>query len=168
MLLPLYSVAARGAEVAFVAAAPSAATIAGVAWRWSAPDALREGPDSRLVWGIEADTLNLHSRRWGKHGAADIVAVGITPNLRIEWPHRSMAPFAEIGIGGHLLSHTELRGGPHFGVAFQFGEWLGAGVRLGREQAFEVGVRIEHMSNADIKQPNNGITFGELRVGWRF
>jgi lipid A 3-O-deacylase PagL len=37
------------------------------------------------------------------------------------------------------------------------------GLRFGARQALEFGVRIQHMSNADIKEPNDGVTFASLR-----
>ncbi|MBS0326059.1 MAG: acyloxyacyl hydrolase [Proteobacteria bacterium] len=160
--------AAQAATLAAIGGASREASIVGVAWAWHDPIALREETASRLVWGVEADAMNIHSRRGKPLGAADIAAIGVTPNLRVEWPRRDMAPYAGIGVGAHLLSHTQLRGGPSLGTAFQFGEWLEAGLRLGTRRSFEVGLRLEHMSNADIKLPNDGLTFVAVRFGWRF
>lgn len=160
--------AAHADGVALVAGASSEASIVGVAWALRAPNALAEWPAARLFWGIEADALNIHSRRGRPIGAADIATIGATPNLRVEWTQQRLAPYAELGIGAHFLSHTSLRGGPHLGTAFQFGEWLGAGLRFGVRRALELGLRVEHISNADIKLPNDGITFVVARFGWEF
>lgn len=164
----LYGAAAQAASLAIAGGASSDASIVGAAWGWSAPQPLREWTRSRLTWGIEADAMNIHARHGRPFGEANIAAIGVTPNLRIEWPRGNVTPYAEVGVGAHLLSHTHLRGGPRLGTAFQFGEWLGAGLRFGAQHAFEAGLRLEHLSNADIKLPNDGITFVEARLGWHF
>ena len=164
----LYGATAQASSVAIAAGASSDASIVGAAWGWTAPQPLREWPGSRLTWGIEADAMNIHARHGRPLGAASIAAIGATPSLRIEWPRENVTRYAEVGIGAHLLSHTHLRGGPRLGTAFQFGEWLGAGLRFGAQRAFEAGLRLEHLSNADIKLPNDGLTFIEARFGWHF
>lgn len=164
----LHAGAVQGASLAVVAGASADARIGGVAWKWNAPDALHESPADRLTWGIEADVMNVHATHDGPDGAANIVAIGVTPSLRTEWSHGDLVPYTAIGIGAHLVSHTQLRGGPTLSTAFQFGEWLEAGWRFGARRAFEVGLRIEHMSNASIKEPNDGLTFGALRFGWHY
>lgn len=167
-LAALWAGIASAASLALVAAAPPDASIVGVAFGWDAPAPLHASEASSVAWGIETDLLNIHARRGRSLDAGDIVALGVTPNLRFEWQHADALPYAEIGVGAHLLSHTALRGGPRFGTAFQFGEWLGVGLRFGAGREFELGLRVEHLSNADIKLPNDGLTFGALRFGWRF
>lgn len=166
--LTLGAGAAQADSIALIGGASLETSVTGVAWAWRAPDALSEWSTSRLVWGIEADAMNIHSRRGRPLGAANIAAIGATPNLRVEWPQQNVEPYAEVGLGAHLLSATQLRGGPSLGTAFQFGEWLGAGLRFGAGRALELGLRIEHLSNADIKQPNDGLTFVGARFGWWF
>ena len=166
--LALGAGAANADSAALIGGASSAASIVGAAWAWRAKNALAEWPTARLVWGIEADAMNIHSRRGRPIGAADIAAIGATPNLRLDWPQQGLAPYAEVGVGAHLLSRTQLRGGPSLGTAFQFGEWLGAGMRFGAGRALELGLRIEHLSNAGIKLPNDGLTFVAARFGWQF
>jgi hypothetical protein len=53
-------------------------------------------------------------------------------------------------------------------TAFQFGEFAGAGVNFGDRGEYGVGVRIQHISNGCIKQPNYGATFGEVRISYRW
>ncbi|MGE5090475.1 MAG: acyloxyacyl hydrolase [Candidatus Levyibacteriota bacterium] len=142
--------------------------IVGVATQWMAASPLHEGATWALHYGAEFDLLNMHARQARKYGASNIAAVGATPLLRVDWPRGDHVNFVDVGVGGHLLSHTSLQGGPNFGSAFQFGEWIGAGIRFGRGEAHELGLRLEHLSNADIKRPNDGITFVALRAAWRF
>jgi hypothetical protein len=53
-------------------------------------------------------------------------------------------------------------------TAFQFGEFVGTGVNFGDRGEYGVGVRIQHISNGCIKQPNYGATFGEFRISYRW
>jgi lipid A 3-O-deacylase len=50
----------------------------------------------------------------------------------------------------------------------QFGSHVGIGARFGNKDAFELSYRYQHISNASIKHPNNGINFNILRVGYWF
>ena len=50
-------------------------------------------------------------------------------------------------------------------TAWQFGSHLGAGLDCGR---FQIGYRFQHLSNASIKEPNDGIDFHVLTAGLRF
>ena len=63
--------------------------------------------------------------------------------------------------------HATLQLENQFGTVFQFTEIMGAGLRFGPCNTYETGIRIEHMPNADIKQPNNGLTAGLLRIARR-
>lgn len=75
-------------------------------------------------------------------------------------------PYVEAGVGLHILSHTRINGDREFASGLQFGEVLGAGLRFGDRYA--VGVRVRHVSNGGLKQPNDGATFGELVLTMRF
>lgn len=43
---------------------------------------------------------------------------------------------------------------------------LGGGINFGDRREYGVGVRVQHISNGGIKEPNNGITFGEIRLSY--
>ena len=96
----------------------------------------------------------------------ELVEVGLTPVLRIQG-NDLRGPYAELGIGFHLLSKTSL-GDKQFSTMFQFGDHLGVGYRFGAKGAFDVAYRYQHLSNADIKKPNGGINFHQVRVQYRF
>ena len=91
--------------------------------------------------------------------------VGLVPVLRLR-PSAAgdVVPFAEAGLGVHLISRTELDN-RKFSTAFQFGEHLAVGARFG---AYAASLRLEHISNGSIKRPNSGMTFTgiELSYGW--
>jgi lipid A 3-O-deacylase len=86
--------------------------------------------------------------------------VGLTPMLRWLPPCcETVQPFLEAGIGVHLLSHTRINNDRDLSTAFQFGENVGGGIAFGENHRFELGVYVQHESNASIKEPNPGLTY---------
>jgi lipid A 3-O-deacylase len=86
--------------------------------------------------------------------------VGVTPMLRWLAPWgTTVQPYVEAGIGVHLLSHTRINNDRNLSTAFQFGENAGTGIAFGENHRFELGVYIQHESNASIKEPNPGLTY---------
>ncbi len=93
----------------------------------------------------------------------------ITPVLRLEHPlSNGVTPYVEMGLGAHLLSHVHINHERTFSTAYQFGEFVGTGVRFGERKEYEVGVILQHDSNASIKRPNNGLTYGALLLNYHF
>jgi hypothetical protein len=82
--------------------------------------------------------------------------LGITPVFRFERERL----YAEAAIGAHLVQR---RISQHriFSTAFQFGDHIGIGMR-GRE--YDLGIAIQHLSNASIRRPNPGINFVLVRL----
>ena len=98
-----------------------------------------------------------------------VVDFGFTPVFRFQQTTRSaLSPYVELGVGFHLLSTTSISTQRQFGSAFQFGDHVGAGVRFGDKGKYEIGYRYQHLSNAGIKGPNQGINFNELRLQYHF
>ncbi len=95
-----------------------------------------------------------------------LVDIGLTPTLR--WQANNLQGFYfEAGIGLHFLSRTSL-GGRRFSTALQFGDHLGFGYRFGAKGAYDLGYRFQHHSNADIKKPNAGMDFHQVRLQYWF
>lgn len=95
-----------------------------------------------------------------------ITDIGFTPTLR--WQAADLLGFyAEAGIGAHYLSRTSI-GGRRFSTRFQFGDHLGFGYRFGAKGAYDLSYRFQHLSNADIKKPNAGIDFHQIRLQYWF
>ncbi|HYA66342.1 MAG TPA: acyloxyacyl hydrolase [Burkholderiaceae bacterium] len=118
-----------------------------------------------LAWELTAMAMQGHR---AQEANDNLVALGAMPLLRYGWPERDGGLFVEDGVGVRLLSHTRLYNERQLSTAFQFGELLGIGFRFCRRNACEAGVRVQHISNADIKRPNDGVTFGAIRfaVHW--
>jgi hypothetical protein len=108
----------------------------------------------------------------GKSSAGNnqsIVDVGLTPVFRFQQRTLSgLAPYAEAAIGFHLISPTFINANRKFGSAFQFGDHVGFGIRLGERYQYDLGYRYQHFSNGSIKQLNQGINFNQIRFTYHF
>lgn len=95
--------------------------------------------------------------------------IGVTPVLRLQQVSRSaFSPYLEAGLGAQLISETSVAPDRRFSTAFQFGSFVGVGVRFGPKHAYDLAYRFRHISNCCIKDPNDGIDFHELRLGYWF
>ena len=63
--------------------------------------------------------------------------------------------YYEAGFGGYLLSKTINNDDTRVPSAFEFGSHIGLGFRLAKNHT--LGIGLQHLSNAGIKQPNGGI-----------
>jgi lipid A 3-O-deacylase len=124
---------------------------------------------------------------WGAHLSASAVAkaqdwdgrearlndkkvwdVSFTPTLRLRSQRSDWQPYAELGLGIHLLSRVRINENRTFSTAFQFGEFLGMGVVFGSRRQWDLSAHVEHVSNGGIREPNAGITFGAVILQYRF
>lgn len=76
--------------------------------------------------------------------------------------------YIEGGIGVYLLSHTINNDTTHMSTSFEFGSHIGAGLRLGERRETRVGIAVQHLSNAGIKEPNGGVNFVLLNASFLF
>jgi lipid A 3-O-deacylase len=76
-------------------------------------------------------------------------------NVSAIWRGDKTWGYWEAGFGGYLLSKTINNDENRLPSAFEFGSHIGAGLRLAKNHT--LGVAIQHLSNAGIKQPNGGI-----------
>lgn len=108
--------------------------------------------------------------RWTPHDAAggnhDVNDFGITPVWRIvpAQSSASVVPFAELAVGAHYISDHEIYNGRNMSTHFQFGDHVGAGLSLGPQHDWDVMVRLQHLSNAGLQNPNPGMNFYQLRL----
>jgi lipid A 3-O-deacylase len=96
----------------------------------------------------------------------NITEIGLTPVMRYQ-QNDLKGLYFEAAVGAHLLSKTSL-GSQRFSTALQFGSHLGAGYRFGDKGAFDLSYRYQHLSNARIKSPNDGINFNQVRLQYHF
>ena len=96
--------------------------------------------------------------------------LGLTPVFRMQRDaslSSGVSPYAEAGIGPHLISETRL-GNQQYSTALQFGSLIGFGLGFGDRGQYEISYRFQHLSNADIKTPNQGMNLHLLRLGYAF
>jgi hypothetical protein len=72
------------------------------------------------------------------------------------WRRQRGIGYVEGGIGAYLLSHTVNNEWNRLPTAFQFGSHIGAAMVVNKAT---LGIAVQHLSNARIKQPNGGINF---------
>ena len=117
--------------------------------------------DAELAY-LESDTK--HSDN------SNLLDLSLTPVFRYQRDANlssGVTPYAEAGIGPHLLSHTSL-GFQQYSTAFQFGSLVGFGLGFGGNGQYEIAYRFQHLSNANIKKPNDGLNLHLLRLGYSF
>ena len=93
----------------------------------------------------------------------DLLHVGVTPFAR--WWFASNTG-VELGVGANVFSGTHL-GDKNISTTFQFGSSVGLFHRL-QGTPWLLGLRLTHYSNADIKQPNPGQDYVQLRASYFF
>jgi hypothetical protein len=101
--------------------------------------------------------------RWRTEGGA-IYDTAITPVFRYARSTHN-GPYVEAAIGLHILSGTHIQRDKDvdFSTRFQFGDHVGVGVRRG---PYDVGLRLQHLSNAGLRNPNPGINFLQLHLAY--
>jgi len=155
--------------VAFTGGYGKSVAIYGLALGWDAlcacADLKAHGFETRL--DAQVAYWHGHQRPTANESLWD---TSLTPVLR--WSPSDVAGahwYIEAGIGAHILSATRINNDRVFSTALQFGESAGTGVAFGEHQRYELGVYVQHVSNARLKEPNNGLTYlgAVLRVAIR-
>lgn len=138
----------------------------GVQWGWKKRWLEGDGWHLGGYWDLQAGYWD---NRSANKTSSSVGELAFTPVFRVQQNQVSgFSPYAEIGVGAHLISKTSVSPQRQFGTAFQFGSHIGLGARFGPKGAYEIGYRYQHLSNAGIKNPNNGINFQLLRFGYWF
>ena len=102
-------------------------------------------------------------------GGKGIWDLGFTPVFRLQPKAESgLRPYVEGAVGAHLISNTHVNASRDLGTAFQLGSHAGVGLVFGDEGQFDLGYRYQHLSNADLKSPNPGINFQQVRLAYLF
>jgi hypothetical protein len=118
-------------------------------------------------WDVELAYMESDHKKSENDNLFDL---GLTPVFRMQRDtsiSSGVAPYAEVGIGTHLISETRL-GKQRYSTAFQFGSLIGFGLGFGDKGQYELSYRLQHLSNADIKTPNQGMNLHMIRLGYTF
>ena len=137
----------------------------GLVLGWTRPEPLWQGRRWRLMLRHELELAN-----WRVANARDLLELGYSPVLRLERPLADSRAtfFVEGSIGARLLSHTRVGPDHDMSTAFQFSDELRAGWTWGDQGRHTAGLRLQHLSNLGIKEPNPGINFWQLYYRYRF
>jgi lipid A 3-O-deacylase len=100
---------------------------------------------------------------WWHGGPKEFAEIAFTPTFRYQRSDRG-SPYVEAAIGLHVLDSVHVAEDRSFSSRFQFGDHVGAGIRFGPRGRYDLGVRLQHLSNAGIRNPNPGINFLQLRL----
>ena len=123
-------------------------------------------------WGSEIrGHWDLYASRWTYDGAGDHRSswlLGVVPSLRLRPDHGQSRWFAEVGVGVVYMTNRYHTVHKEFSTSFNFASHIGLGYNFGNQRRHELQVRIEHISNAALKQPNPGENFIQLRYGFHF
>lgn len=132
-------------------------------WRgWSMP---LWGGQLRGHWDIYLSRWSFNGE--GQHDTS--LVLGLTPTLRLR-PQAGQSPwFWEAGIGATVADRRyQPAGHLEFSTRFNFASHLGLGINLGAQRQHELLLRLQHVSNAGIKEPNPGLNFVQLRYALHF
>jgi len=108
--------------------------------------------------------------RWSGSGAGaeDLWDVGFTPVFRLQPNGSKTGMYFEAGIGIHLFSEEQISDRREFGSRFSFGDHIGFGATFGARGEYDLGYRLQHLSNANLASPNDGIDFHQVRFTYNY
>ena len=130
---------------------------------WESPVAEFQNSRINAYWDLSLSQWRGTRYQQGKEHKS-LTAIGITPVFR--WQTSTQQGFyGEFGIGAYLLSDLYDNNGRRFSTHFQFGDHLAAGYQWSQN---DLQLRLQHFSNARIKEPNPGINFISLRYTYHF
>jgi hypothetical protein len=138
----------------------------GVQWDWGVHWLNAGSYSLGGYWDVSAGYWENNSANKSTSSLGDF---GFTPVFRWQEtrPH-GVSPYAELAVGVHFLTTTSVSDQRKFGSSFQFGDHVGVGLRFGDRGEYDIGYRYQHLSNAGIKEPNQGINFNQLRLQYHF
>ncbi|CAN5878373.1 hypothetical protein BH11PSE13_BH11PSE13_13940 [soil metagenome] len=151
--------AVRGGETG----GTNSATI-GVMVPWTPITSLRTASMSTY---LDVFVTNWHVTPVVPDGHRNYLQIGVIPILRYRFADGTSPWFVEGGIGATLMNHLYRTPEHQFGTAFQFTEALGLGRSFGDRGQHEISLRVQHFSNAGIKEPNPGENFYKIRYAYR-
>jgi hypothetical protein len=128
----------------------------GAQWDWQKKWFTDQSWQLGGYWDVQAGT-------WS-NPKGTIPDFSLTPVFRLSAANTGL--YFEGAIGFHYLARLPARGGTQFTTKFQFGDHLGVGTRFGDQGRYDLSLRLQHLSNAGIRNP--GINFLLLRLQYHF
>lgn len=106
----------------------------------------------------------------GHTGISSLFETGADMFLRYRYlshPAADLQPYVDLGVGLHYLSEMAIEN-KELGSHFQVGSNIGIGLTFPRDERYEIGLRIRHLSNGGTASSNGGSDQILGRVGIRF
>jgi lipid A 3-O-deacylase len=139
-------------------------TTAGVIWPWAWK---HDGWGGQ--WTAATEAFVSHWRAGAYDGGHQgFTQVGLVPMFRLRFDEGRSAWFVEGGIGITVLDKHYRTPERQFSTRFNFIDSIAVGRNFGDRHQHELSLRAVHVSNADIKRPNPGEDFLQLRYTARF
>ena len=134
-------------------------------WHWRRGWLLRESLVLRGRWEFafgrwRADLDKGDDQTW-------VTQLSAVPTLRLS-RLSGRGWYAELGSGPSLVMPVFRSRDRKFSTEFNFQSHLAVGYVLGEYGQHDFGVRIEHFSNAGIRDPNPGMDFASLRYTYHY
>jgi hypothetical protein len=102
-------------------------------------------------------------------GARNLWSLGVTPVFRLAANDRQHSRwFWDFGVGLQVQSDDHVNTERQLGSRVLFSDVLGVGRTFGDKDRHELGYRFWHLSNANLADENDGLSFHEIRWTWRF
>lgn len=143
----------------------SYAVVVGMTRAWNSPAWKLGSGHVRGHWDLWLGGWSNQDVRGGRFNTPTL---GIGPNLRWRAAQGTSAWFLEAGVAAMVTGKRLYGGDERMGTRFNFASHLGLGMNLGAQQAHELSLRLPHISNAGIKQPNPGLNSVLLRYAYAF
>ncbi len=106
----------------------------------------------------------------GHTGVTSLHEAGLSLLLRYRYlrqPLSTFLPYIDAGFGLHYLTEDRIEG-KELGRHWQAGSNIGIGLLFPRDERFELGLRLRHLSNAGTDEFNWGVNQLLARFGVRF
>jgi len=139
------------------------AATAGLVWDWSWQREAWGG-----AWTGHTEAFASHWSLRGFGGRDNYTLVGVAPIVRYTFDGGRSPWFLEGGIGASALDSKVNVPDKTMSTRFNFYDVIAAGRSFGEGRRQEISLRLTHISNADIKKPNPGQEFLQLRYAARF
>lgn len=142
-----------------VAPSRSHSVTAGAMWTWDWQGRFGDAQATALT--------EIFISRWSARGESR-AQVALVPLFRLRLDEGRSAWFMEGGIGVSVMDDLYRNHGKAFSTRFNFVDVFGVGRSLGGDGRRELSVRIAHISNANLKRPNPGENFLQVRYVVKF
>lgn len=165
LCLQINSHAADSASLEFASGDNTHMIRIGTQWMWS--EKWWQSNDTHIggYWDFTLTQWRAQNHQDSADTHQNLVSAGITPVFRFQHDSK-IGVYTEAGIGLHLLSDAYNNNGHTLSGNVQFGSHIGMGYVF--KNNMDVSFKFQHFSNGGIKQPNGGVNFSILKIGYIF